>query len=588
MTGTLAPAVVALPAVLLWVAPVAVPVVAAVLAVLPGRRWWWLLPASALPALALALVAGIAPAPELPWVLLGARLGLDPAGRVLLVLTGLLWLFAGLCARSLVAERRGTRALWLTTLAGNVGLLVSDDVIGFYSAFALMTFAAYGLVVHSRSPSALRAGKVYVAFAVAGEGLLLSGLLLAVSAAEGLRLAEVAAGVAASPHTMLVTGLLAAGFAIKAGVVPLHAWLPLAHPAAPVPASAVLSGAMIKAGVAGWLWLLPLGEAALPSPAAVAIAVGLVSALGGAALGLTQHDPKVVLAYSSVSQMGLVAVVAGAGLAVAAGEVAVAAAAAFAVHHGLAKGTLFLGVGVVTRVGGRARWLALTGMGLPAAALAGLPFTSGAVAKSWAKDAVAVVADPWSEAWAEAVTLALSVSSVATTLLMARLLWLLARAPADGVADRGWIAAWVAALVGVAGVGWSAPALVLPELALPAVTIAWLWEGLWPVTLGAVLAGLAVAAARRGRLRAPSLPAGDVVVPLERLLRHAAYVRNARLAPRLAAIDTTRPAREVVGVVGTPGAGLDRVDAWLVRWRNAGAMFVAVTVVLVVVFVVVQ
>ena len=97
------------------------------------------------------------------------------------------------------------------------------------------------------------------------------------------------------------------------GLVPLHVWLPLAHPAAPMPASAVLSGAIIKAGVIGLIRFLPL-DGSLADWSAGLTSLGLVTAFYAVAVGITQANPKTVLAYSSVSQMGFVAAVLGAGL----------------------------------------------------------------------------------------------------------------------------------------------------------------------------------------------------------------------------------------------------------------------------------
>jgi hypothetical protein len=103
---------------------------------------------------------------------------------------------------------------------------------------------------------------------------------------------------------------------------------------------------MIKAGLIGWLRVLPIGEVALPGWATLVITLGLLTALGGVAVGLTQRNPKANLAYSSVSQMGLMMVLVGVALAVPDGaELSVAAAGVYALHHGLAKGALFLGVG---------------------------------------------------------------------------------------------------------------------------------------------------------------------------------------------------------------------------------------------------
>ena len=82
--------------------------------------------------------------------------------------------------------------------------------------------------------------------------------------------------------------------------------MPLAYTAAPIPAAAVLSGAAVKAGVIGLIRFLPFG-AALPGWGEALAWAGFVSAFYGVAIGLTQQDPKTVLAYSSISQMGVIA-----------------------------------------------------------------------------------------------------------------------------------------------------------------------------------------------------------------------------------------------------------------------------------------
>ena len=102
------------------------------------------------------------------------------------------------------------------------------------------------------------------------------------------------------------------GFALKIGLVPLHVWMPLAYTAAPIPAAAVLSGAAVKAGVIGLIRFLPLG-AAMPGWGEALVALGFFSAFYGVAVGITQANPKTVLAYSSVSQMGVIAAVLGMG-----------------------------------------------------------------------------------------------------------------------------------------------------------------------------------------------------------------------------------------------------------------------------------
>lgn len=97
--------------------------------------------------------------------------------------------------------------------------------------------------------------------------------------------------------------LLMLGFGAKIGLVPFHIWMPLAYRAAPIPAVAVLSGAGVKAGVIGLIRFLPM-DVAMPEWGAALATAGLISAYCGVAVGITRPNPKTVLAYSSVSQMG--------------------------------------------------------------------------------------------------------------------------------------------------------------------------------------------------------------------------------------------------------------------------------------------
>jgi hydrogenase-4 component B len=149
------------------------------------------------------------------------------------------------------------------------------------------------------------------------------------------------------------------GFGTKAGLVPLHAWLPRAHPVAPAHLSALMSGTMIKVALYGlirvefeWLGATPrwLGIALL--------AVGLGSALGGVVWALIQDDLKRLLAYSSIENVGIVALALGASLLFADADETTWAAIAFAAallhvaNHAAFKTLLFLGAGVFERAVG--------------------------------------------------------------------------------------------------------------------------------------------------------------------------------------------------------------------------------------------
>lgn len=468
-----------------------------------------LLPLAALPALLLALCVAPGPFVHLEWILLGTTLGVTETTRVFLLFTALLWFAAGFYARGYLRDDPCLprfELLWLLTLAGNLLLILALDVVSFYAGFALMTFAAYGLVIHTGKPEALRAGRVYLAMAVVGEGLILIGLFLAThQTGDGLQaqLAEIPAAVAQSDQRDLLIALLWFGFGIKAGLPLLHLWLPLAHPVAPIPASAVLSGAMIKAGLLGWLHTLPIGLISMPGWSTAAIAAGLLAAFGAAFLALHQQHPKTVLAYSSISQMGLITV--GLGMAMQAPELRpllVAAIVVYALHHGLSKGALFLGVGIARHPGRLATPLLWLLFVLPALSLAGV-MTTGVIAKLGLKAALetpATLPDWWDH-----LPRLLEFAAVGTTLIMARYLWLLRTENKGGRAPAASWAGWLILLA-------AGPLLVfLPEPwglgDRPAITTADWISLTWPV-----LAGTAVALVACRVLRPWPIPPGDILV----------------------------------------------------------------------------
>jgi formate hydrogenlyase subunit 3/multisubunit Na+/H+ antiporter MnhD subunit len=491
------------------------PLLLALLVLLPSasrRVGQALAPLAPLPALVLALFGPDGFALEVSWLLLGSTFVLDALGSLFLGFTALVWLIAGWYARAYLLEDPGRPRFWtffLATQAGNLGLCLAADAVSFYLFFAVMTFAAYGLVVHDGSVEAYRAGRVYIVMAVLGEAALVVALLMVTAAAGSIRVDDIAA----TPQSALAVALLLAGFGVKVGVPLLHMWLPLAHPVAPVPASAVLSGVMLKAGVLGWLRFLPLGGEPLPMLGAALSAAALAAMFLGVAAGLMQRDAKVLLAYSSVSQMGYLSLTVGLGLvAPAMWPALLPAVGLYALHHALAKSALFLGAGVVQARGARS-WV-LAGLSLPALALAGAPLTSGMLAKLELK----AVATELPSEWAQPLVWLLPLAAVGTGLLMARLL-ILATGQAGRRSSRGLAAPW-----------WTLVALgmLLPWWLAPAPDLEEIFDTVWPLVLALALSALAV---RRG-LEPPSLPPGDLVVPIERLLAQTRPASGIARRPR--------------------------------------------------------
>jgi formate hydrogenlyase subunit 3/multisubunit Na+/H+ antiporter MnhD subunit len=312
-------------------------------------------------------------------------------------------------------------------------------------------------------------------------------------------IADVAPVLRTTPGGPVIALLLILGFGIKMGLMPLHVWLPIAHPAAPAPGSAVLSGAIIKAGVIGLIRFLPFDAVPLAEGALLA-ALGFATAYWGAAMGLTQRNPKTILAYSSVSQMGVVAATLGMGLFLGLAETPLHAAF-YALHHMLAKGALFLGVGLALATGPAGRALVLPLAFLLALGFGGLPPTGGALAKAAVKP----------ELGAGLAAAAAMLSAFGSTALMLHFVQRLRAAMLEAAAERlHW------------GLGGPWLVLALTALLLPwalyAIATGKAPEGLWSIsTIAPVLAG-AVFALFWNRIfqRVPEVPAGDVLVFAER------------------------------------------------------------------------
>jgi formate hydrogenlyase subunit 3/multisubunit Na+/H+ antiporter MnhD subunit len=461
----------------------------------------WLCPIPALLAAILAIVGGPfafdAPA-------LRISLRLDLPGALLLAAASLLWIIVSAADFSGGRGRRNDRfaVCWLLTLTGSVGVFIAADVLTFYLVYALVSIPAYGLIADDDEASSKRAGGVYMAFTILGEAvLLLAFALLAAGEPSGsLRIDDVVKALPASPWRDGALALLIAGFGIKMALAPLNGWMPLAYTVAPIPAAVVLSGAAVKAGVIGLIRFLPLAEP-LPGWGQALAVIGFFSAFYGVALGITQRNPKTVLAYSSISQMGVIA--ATIGMALASGYVdAVAQVAFYAANHVLVKGALFLAVGVAAATDFRRDRLPLILAAVLALSLAGLPFTGGALAKM-------AVKGPLGDGVAASLA---NISAAASALLMLHFLTCLMRMDSregQATAPASVVRFWPAIAIGAVVAPW----LLYPAVGDPldAVTFAKVWEGLWPLLIGAALAlGL-----RRWGNKLPRIPAGDTVVVAE-------------------------------------------------------------------------
>jgi formate hydrogenlyase subunit 3/multisubunit Na+/H+ antiporter MnhD subunit len=337
-----------------------------------------------LPGLLLALVSGR----QAEWSLTapgGWAFALDRPSAMLLLASALLWSAAGACASRWLKGRENAPRFamwWLLTLWGSLGVFAAADLAGFYVLYAAASLPAYGLIVWEGGAAEKRAGRLTLAAALLGEALLLAGfvLLAAGSPGQSLLIADCVAALAASPFRDAIMALLILGFGLKIGLVPLHGWMPLSYSAGPLFATAALSGATSKAAIIGLITFLPLGTA-LPGWGMALLALGLFSAFYGVIAGLFQTNPRSVLAYSSVSQLGQMAALLGAGLASGSSS-AMVLVGFYALYHVLTKGGLFLAMDALAQTEGqRTRRFILVTAALAALGFAGLPLTGGALAK---------------------------------------------------------------------------------------------------------------------------------------------------------------------------------------------------------------
>jgi formate hydrogenlyase subunit 3/multisubunit Na+/H+ antiporter MnhD subunit len=570
---------------MIWLFPIFCPLAVGLL--LGVNRWragvfQWALPFAGVPALGLAIFGSPNAGRVFPWLVVGAEFGFGQAGQLFLFFTSVLWTVAAIFARAYLAgdpRRYRFGFVFALCMTGNLGLVLAQDVPTFYAFFTVLALGAYPLIIHNHSPEAHRAGAVYLTVTIFGEALLLWAFLLAAGESPTTRFSDVRVALANSSHRDLILFLAFFGFGVKAGALPVHFWLPLAHPVAPVPASAVLSGSMIKAGLLGWMQLLPLGEGAFPAWSSLCMGLGLAAAFFGVAAGLAQNDPKTTLAYSSISQMGMMTIGIGVGLMdAAAWGPALTVLLIYALNHALAKGALFLGVGVMASVGPVPwqRRLVLTGLAMPALAIAGAPWTGGAVAKYGLKVAAGIAPSVWYP-WMDWL---FALASVGTALLLTRFLVLMAASKSAGDAHGsriGLLIPWSILLVGVAVSATWAISYYRLEIARSGHTLVELWSALWPVLLGAgmLLAGRHLLAWRLRR----QVPAGDVVVLLEWCVNRLGAAWRTAPSPTGWQLNLVDLFNRLLKAEARRSI-IARGEARLLRWETAGFSMLALTLVL--------
>jgi NADH-quinone oxidoreductase subunit M len=306
-----------------------VPIAGAVVALALPRQaaWVWALVVAALD-LALSIGLGVAfqassgalqfaeSQPWIPGLGLDYRLGVDGISLFLVILTALLALvtLGASTAQARDATRRGGTffALMLLLVGGMQGVFLATNAFLFYVFWEIMLVPAYLLIGTFGGPNRARAAITFVIYTAVGSLLMLAGIIglgAAASASTGgftLNLPELIGHVPVGSQMILFLAFFAA-FAVKVPLVPFHSWLPDAYVEAPTPVTVLLAGAMSKTGAYGFIrWCLPLFPQATRDLTPLLETLAVIGILYCALIALVQTDFKRLLAYSSISHLGVV------------------------------------------------------------------------------------------------------------------------------------------------------------------------------------------------------------------------------------------------------------------------------------------
>ena len=461
-----------------------------------------------------------------------------------------------------VREARAPLVFWTLLLAiwGALNLVfVSGDLFTLYVALELLTFAAVPLVALDGRGETLRAALRYLLYALLGSVFYLLGAVLMYGAYGTLDIALLGERIGPEPATLAAAALMTAGLLAKTALFPLHLWLPPAHAGAPAAASAVLSGLVVKGSwflvVRLWLDVLP-GVVTLEAAQLLA-ALGAGAILVGNVVALRQERLKLLVAYSTVAQIGylflMFPLAFGAAAAGLDASGAVTGGMLQAISHATAKAAMFMAAGLIYLALGHDRIAGLAGVAraLPVTvltfavagvALMGLPPSGAYVAKKLFFDAAAGTGQWWWE-------LVLDVGGLLTAsyvvLVLAHSLRradapIAPRKPVSRMAEGAALALAICSLV----LGFVANGAFSLDALSSLLTLSDLWSAILLLVGGALLAaGLGHSL--------PSVPAVDAAVAIFRPLRRATV---------------------------TVGATLVRVDGALRQWPVASLALLALTI----------
>ncbi len=284
-------------------------------------------------------------------VALGISFTIDPISAGLATLVSLLVLCAFVFSWRYF-DSIGTlyHVLMLSFLGAMCGFSLTGDLFNLFVWFELMSAAAFALCGYKiEEPAPLQGALNFAVTNTIGAFLALGGVALLYGRTGALNMAQIGRTLGGQIDGLVIVAfaLIMTGFLIKGAVVPFHFWLADAHAVAPTPVCILFSGVMVELGlyaVARVYWAVIDGPFTdhRASLRGLLLVVGVLTALLGGTMCFAQRHIKRLLAYSTISHMGLMVI----GFALLRPE-ALAGVAVYVVGHGLSKAALFLCSGIL-------------------------------------------------------------------------------------------------------------------------------------------------------------------------------------------------------------------------------------------------
>jgi formate hydrogenlyase subunit 3/multisubunit Na+/H+ antiporter MnhD subunit len=341
---------------------------------------------------------------------LGIQLQADGLSAAMLAISAIVFGCSTFYAHSYFTGKAASHSfwpLWMFLWAALNALFLSGDIFNLYVTLELLGLSAVALVALSQTANALSAAMRYLLVSLTGSLSYLMGVALLYVANGTLSIKMLATVGPASPSLSAAFALMAAGLIMKSALFPMHFWLPPAHANAPAPVSAVLSALVVKASfyILMRLWLMIFEPFINPSTAQLVGMLGASAVIWGSVQALLAKRLKLLVAYSTVAQIGYLFLIFPLGSTPQTAHTAWQGGLYFVFSHACAKAAVFLAAGTVISAFGHDRINELHGIvrrmpvsmfafALAGVSLIGLPPSGGFIAK-WLYLNAAIASGQW-------------------------------------------------------------------------------------------------------------------------------------------------------------------------------------------------